>query len=594
MCVRPSPSASATSSRRGQIVAPQWPLGSSSGSKANSDGAPPPTDDDEEEFSGTPAKRARPQSGGGDGVVRTADRPARDGKDRISDLPDAVLLSVLSFLPLRDAGRTVVLSSRWRGLFDQSLLDFNACQPFPPEEGRGCDWVIRAITNILAARPRVRIRSFRLVLYGRGFIGRLRVVDAWFRALARHGLREVDIDMFYATAMSTIPESLLKLASLEALRVNYCRYPEVGPATALRLPALKVLYLSNVSVSQDFLEATLSRCTSLNCVKLKNIIGVDKICLRSKTLTRLYGDFGDLKELVVEDAPNLEELVGIGLPSGKAKMTIVFAPKMRVLGYLGISVRPFVMHDTVFDGGIVRLTTLMHSVKSLAIQVPFCQKGYTTFVVQLLKCFPCLEVLHVEPDKRSICRWVNVEEWDAANSVQCVEHSINRVVFEYFGGEEAQLGFLNFLLRMARALKLVELYCWTGKDLDTDQIELLDPENRACPDAEIHFLGICKPVSDLYLCHCCTQRCQKENRVALMSPLIVTLISSFLSYIIAFGQLSLQLAISTFNRGKRPSFSIRNVLSLKTAMPSFSVTHGNREDVIFLSSDAKSPEAPGS
>ncbi|KAJ1285238.1 hypothetical protein BS78_03G264700 [Paspalum vaginatum] len=519
MCVNPSPSASATSSRRGQIVAPEWPLGSSSGSKAHSDGplpspAPPPTDE-EDEFGGTPAKRARPQSGGGDGV-RTADRPAWDGKDRISELPDAVLLSVLSYLPLRDAGRTVVLSSRWRGLFDQSLLDFNACQPFPPEEGRGCDWVIRAITHILAARPRIRIRSFRLVLYGRGFIGRLSVVDGWFRALARHGLREVDIDMFYAKAMPTLPESLLKLASLEALKVYYCRYPEVQPATALRLPALKILYLSNVSVSQDFLEATLSRCTSLDCVKLKNIVGVDKICLRSKTLTRLYGDFGDLTELVVEDAPNLEELVGISLPSGKAKMTIVFAPKLQLLGYLGISVRPFVLHDTVFDGGIVRLTALMHSVKTLAIQVPFSEKGYTIFVVQLLKCFPCLEVLHVEPNKRSICRRVIVEEWDTANSVQCVEHSINRVVFEYFGGEDSQLGFLNFLLRMARALKLVELYCWTGKDWDSDRIELLDPKNRACPDAEVHFLGICKPVSDLYLCRCCTQRCQKENRVALM------------------------------------------------------------------------------
>lgn len=513
-CASPSPSASATSSRRGQIVAPERPPGSSWYSSPHSDGPlPPPSSPppDEDELGGRPAKRARPESGCGDGD-RDADRPACDGKDRISDLPDAVLLSVLSFLPLRDAGRTAVLSSRWRGLFDQSLLDFNACQPFPPEEGRGCDWVIRAITDILAARPRIRIRSFRLVMYGRGFQGRRGVVDGWFRALARHGVRELEVDMFYATRMPTLPNSLLELDSLEALKVYYCRFPDAGPAPALRLPALKILHLSNVDVSQDALQATLSRCTSLECVKLKNIIGVDKIRLRSKSLTRLYGDFGDLKELVVEDAPNLEELVGIGLPSGKAKMRIVFAPKLQVLGYLGISVRPLVLHDTVFDGGIVRLTTLMHSVKTLAIQVPFSEKGYTIFVLQLLKCFPCLEVLHVEPNKRSICRRVNVEEWDTANSVQCIEHSINRVVFEYFGGEDSQLGFLTFLLRMARALKLVEIYCWTGKDRYSDQIELMDPRKRASPDVEIQFLGIYKPFSDLYLCHCCTQRCQKEKR----------------------------------------------------------------------------------
>jgi hypothetical protein len=102
-------------------------------------------------------------------------------------------------------------------------------------------------------------------------------------------------------------------------------------------------------VSQESLQAILFHCTSLECVKLKNITGVDKISLRSKSLVRLYGDFGDLKELVVEDAPNLKELVGIGLPSGKAKVKIVFAPTLQVLGYLGISVCPLVLQDTVFD-----------------------------------------------------------------------------------------------------------------------------------------------------------------------------------------------------------------------------------------------------
>jgi len=349
-CLSPStPSVSATSSRRGQIVASEWPPDPSDGSNPHPEGPPPQAvDTDDEEFGGGPAKRARPESGCGDGVC-TADRPAGDGRDRISDLPDAVLLSVLSFLPLRDAGRTAVLSSRWRGLFDQSLLDFNACQPFPPEEGRGCDWFIRAITDILAARPRIRIRSFRFVMYGRGFDGRLDVVDGWLYALARHGLRELDVDMFYAGPRQTLPESLLKLASLETLKVFNCRFPNAGSAPALLLPALKILDLSNVDVSEESLQAILCHGTSLESVKLKNITGVDKICLRSKSLTRLYGDFGDLKELVVEDAPNLEELVGIGLPSGKAKVKIVFAPKLQMLGYLGISVRPLVLHDTVFD-----------------------------------------------------------------------------------------------------------------------------------------------------------------------------------------------------------------------------------------------------
>jgi hypothetical protein len=102
-------------------------------------------------------------------------------------------------------------------------------------------------------------------------------------------------------------------------------------------------------MSEHSLQAMLSHCTALECVKLKKVVGVKKISFRSKSLARLYGDFGGFKELVIEDAPNLEELVGNDLPNSSVVVNIVFAPKLLLLGYLGMSVRPLVLHDTVFD-----------------------------------------------------------------------------------------------------------------------------------------------------------------------------------------------------------------------------------------------------
>uniref|UniRef100_A0A0D9V595 F-box domain-containing protein n=1 Tax=Leersia perrieri TaxID=77586 RepID=A0A0D9V595_9ORYZ len=485
-CVNPSPSASATSSQRGQIVAPDSPLSL----RSYSDDSPPspraPAVFPEVEFEARPAKRARvvPGGVGGDGDGGADAAAAGDGRDRISNLPDAILLSILSFLPFREAGRTAVLSWRWRHLFDQSLLDFNACQPFPPVEGRGCEWVIRSITDILAARPGVPIRSFRFVMYGQGFIDHLADVDRWFRALARRGVRHLDIDMLYTVPPPPLPGSLLEFTPLETLRVFNCNLHHLSwlaPSSVLRLPALRTLDLTNVTMSQDFLQVVMSNCPSLECTKLKNIAGIDKICVRSKSLVRLFGDFGYLNELVVEDAPNLEELVGISLPIGKAKVKIVFAPKLRVLGYLGKAVHPLVLHDTVFDGGIVQFRTLMSSA-----------------------------------DSRSICRTVDVEEWDKVTSVHCIEHSINRLVLENFGGEECQWRFLTFLLGMARALKVVVFHSLENRDWASKQIERLGSTNRASVDVRFLFYGFSWPVSNLYLCHCCPERCQKEERLALI------------------------------------------------------------------------------
>lgn len=374
-CVYSPATVSPTSSQRGQIVSsdrpPPYPADAPLRSDEGFDGraanrsrarrgrgrggggdgeplplSPTPSVNTDGKFDGRAAKRRRAESGAGGGGGDAADQ---DRSDRIGELPDAILLCILSYLPLRDAARSTTLSSRWRRLFDQYLLDFNACQPFPPEGGRGCDWFIRAVDSILASRRHIRIRSFRFVMYGQGFINRMGVVSGWFPVLAGCGVREVDVDMLYTVWRPTLPASLLQLASLETLRVCFCDLPKEAEMAALRLPTLKTLRLSNVRTSQDALQAMLAHCPSLECAKLKNITGVKQIRLRSKSLVRLYGDLGDLSELVVEDAPSLEELVGIHLPSGRATVKIVSAPKLQVLGYLGKNVGPLVLRDTVFD-----------------------------------------------------------------------------------------------------------------------------------------------------------------------------------------------------------------------------------------------------
>jgi hypothetical protein len=71
---------------------------------------------------------------------------------------------------------------------------------------------------------------------------------------------------------------------------------------------------------------------------------------------------------------------------------------------------------------------------------------------------------------------------------------------------------------MAKALKVVEFYCWRGKSwTSNDQAPLTEDIKGDFADVDFRFFKICKPVKDLYLCHCCPRQCQKEKKSCILS-----------------------------------------------------------------------------
>jgi hypothetical protein len=123
----------------------------------------------------------------------------------------------------------------------------------------------------------------------------------------------------------------------------------------------------------------------------------------------------------------------------------------------------------------------------------------------------------LQHENRSVSHLVTFEAWDTTTSIQCIEHSVSKVVFENFGGHDCQWRLLHFLLGMARALKTIELYRLKGEDCDSTQVQLLFRSiNRVYPGVQFLLFTASEPVNGLYLCQCCPGRCQNENRVSLL------------------------------------------------------------------------------
>ncbi|KAM2049360.1 hypothetical protein EV2_008090 [Malus domestica] len=97
-------------------------------------------------------------------ILKRNSRPQEGVEDRISELPDAVLCHILSFVPTKYAARTSILSTRWKDKWvSVPNLDFeHKSKSFIAEKKYKCDSLVFFKVCSSRTLPSDDVKKFRL------------------------------------------------------------------------------------------------------------------------------------------------------------------------------------------------------------------------------------------------------------------------------------------------------------------------------------------------------------------------------------------------------------------------------------------------
>ncbi|CAM0947450.1 unnamed protein product [Alopecurus aequalis] len=431
------------------------------------------------------------------GARSSGDRDEAAG-DLISGLPDAILGTIISFLPTKDGGSTQALSRRWRHLWRSAPLNL---QVHP----RPADFLLPAVppsaVSKIISRHLGPGRRFSFTCLRAGDL--YAKAESCFRSRALANLQELDIGYEYdwaPTEKSSYPLPLLALGSastLLILRVSNCDFPdEIAPS--MSFPLLKRLSLHGVSIPGHVFHGLLSGCHALESLYITDVRCAGGLRVSSPTLRSIglevdecfRGSYLGRAELVIQDAPCLERLLLPGYHTDAhdcVTIRVIGAPKLEILG-------PFSACSSklqVFKG--MSPACSVNSICTVKILALECTDNQLNAVLDVLRWLPCLEKLYVSFLEHYNMYKQSKHQYDPLHPIECLETHLKEVVLKYYSGNKQKVDFARFFVLNAQVLNKIEFQVCGGYSSGRvdNQHKLLQVENRASRDAQFEFKNTC-------------------------------------------------------------------------------------------------------
>ncbi|PON47694.1 F-box domain containing protein [Trema orientale] len=413
-------------------------------------------------------------------------------QDLISDLPQSIIESILTRLPIRDAVRTSILSSKWRYkwasitrlVFDEKCVTL--CNDRDLVEKSLIDFITRAL--FLHKGP---IHKFQL---STTYLQSCPDIDQWILFLSRNDIKELVLKLGEGEWFR-VPACLFYCKRLTRLDLFRCELDP--PLTFKGFLCLKSLTLHQVLVAPDVIESLISGCLLLENLSISYF---DSLALNVKApnLKFLFLE-GEFKDISLENTPLLvamsvamymTEDIAEHFEQSSSCNFVKFlggVPRLeRLIGHIY-----FTKYLSIgYDLGNLLITYNYLKVIELN-QVSFEDMKEIYVVLRLIMSSPNLRELQISGSSNALVALEapDLDLWEKQSLSKCTFKKLKLVKMTDMSGVPHEMEFVKFLLSRSPVLETMSIApCVYVVDGRLNMLIDLVRFRRASPRAEIVFI----------------------------------------------------------------------------------------------------------